>query len=213
MNLYLRLLQVYSPGHLEICRQTVSTAPNTFQGSYSPTPEQEKISFMDFIFLHLATIIYQSSKGRGELNVFPLLLLLQAERCGWGCFSPFMYLRVYILPSTQQSFSMFYSSISLHLSFLFFLNWAFFSPVFSFFPPTRPWSYYHISLPHELYSQAERKSNDTGGENSCFLHDYTLAPLVTSAAFRIIAQVANYLTEGSARTKWSWYYLLITAKA
>lgn len=67
VNLYLRLLQVYSPGHLEICRQAVSTAPNAFQGNYSPTPGQEKISFMDFIFFHLATTIYHSSKRRAEL--------------------------------------------------------------------------------------------------------------------------------------------------
>lgn len=152
-------------------------SPQLLMLSKVATPLQEKISFMDFIFFHLATTIYHSLKKRAELNVFPLLLPLQGGRCGSrGCFSPSMCLRLYILPATRQSFSMLYSSINLHLSSLFLLNWVFLSPVFSyscpsFSPPTHPWSYYHISLPHELYSQAERKSNDRKGKNSCFLRD------------------------------------------
>lgn len=110
-----------------------------------------------------------------------------------GAASPHSHIWDYIPPSTWQSFSMLYSSINLHLSSLFLLNWAFLSPVFSyscpfFSPPTHPQSYYHISLPHELYSQAESKSNRRGK----ILAFCKYTSLVTSAALRIIAQVANF---------------------
>lgn len=78
----------------------VFTAPTAFPGRYFPTPAQQKIGFMDF------SVSCHYSKVRAELNVSPLLLRLQGGTCGsWGCFFPFMYLGLYILPSTWQSFS------------------------------------------------------------------------------------------------------------
>lgn len=155
-------------------------------------------------FFHLATTIYQSSKTRGELDVFPLLLLLQGKRCGsWGCFSPFMSLRLYIhnspfLCSIHQSTFIFPPSSFWTRSYL--LSSLILVP-----PSLHPHTHgvITICLMSSTVKQKEIAMTQEG-KNSCFLHDYTLAPLVTSAAFRIIAQVANFLTEGSPRTKWSW---------
>lgn len=97
-----------------MCRQAVSMAPNALQGSYPPTPAQEKISFTDFFFFFPIWQLSFATLPRREQNLmFSLCYRISREGCvEVGAASSHSCIWDYILPSTRQSFSTLYSTFN-----------------------------------------------------------------------------------------------------
>lgn len=158
---------------------------------------------MDFIFFHLATTKWKKITvfQKGEENLMSSLCNCFSREKGVkaGAGSPHsrIWESVFFLLHDRPFLC------SIHQS-------AFIFPPSSFWtgpsyllssPSLYPHTHRVITIFHCLMSSTvkqKEKAMTQEGKISCFLRDYILAPLVTSAALRIIAQVANFLNRGES---------------